>query len=116
MTDGQLAIILKKKDQIALLYHITSWNLWITSMRVLTIQALIFTKFFTTNIQIQIYSYTNANIQIIFRPQLQIVMTFQHNSQVQHTRTNTHTSGPLDGTSMNKECAAVDAVGSMSPL
>jgi len=28
----------------------------------------------------------------------------------------THTSGPLDGTSMNKECAAVDAVGSMPPL
>jgi len=33
-----------------------------------------------------------------------------------HTHTHTHTFGPLDGTSMNKECAAVDAVGSMPPL
>ena len=28
----------------------------------------------------------------------------------------THTCRPVDGTSMNKECAAIDAVGSMPPL
>jgi len=32
-----------------------------------------------------------------------------------HTHTHTHCR-PVDGTSMNEECAAIDAVGSMSPL
>jgi len=32
------------------------------------------------------------------------------------THTHTHTCGLVDGTSMNEECAAVDAVGSMPPL
>ena len=31
-----------------------------------------------------------------------------------YTHTHTHTCRPVDGTSMNEECVAVDAVGSMS--
>ena len=43
-----------------------------------------------------------------------VCSTYTCDTQVTHTHT--HTCRPVDGTSMNKECAAIDAVGSMPPL